>query len=759
MRKKRAFVLVTVLLVGVIIATLLLTQHANVLTHFRVTSRTSDYLRMGLLEQSAADSLAYLFDQNLYAMDQAGANGNGKASANRFKTKADLEAIAVYRLPDQPGQVVLSDPVIYTELSGNQRNELYRDPENYRNTTVYNMDSDEWAHSFLGRKTVPPASALLVLNTTLGGFTRRGVVLVGRPFLSINEAPGVFAATSFQTGGETSVATVEEDENNALIRSGGRLLVKGYRDVTTLLGNTSYGSWYERLKRITGRGSFNLNDGVVSVKDSHSASDVRSKVANTGIVSEYNPEKDDIEGFDLQDEINDARKGKGGYLVSELALLNSDPNESRLKAGKFFFSGNGSDVHVPGDLILEEGASIVVDGNLVVRGAVRGKGSIIASGDITFKGNVDFASAPDQSVAVASRKNIEVQGYHLDLQGTNFSEGATAIKESTNRIRRNLNSIVTILNEHVKPNGDIDMTTELRNELHHELGKSFGIMSTLHFNIYKDGGFEVNDDGHVLPIPDQGNSSQDDQFAHYVQEVEGQFATPAQDSGGDIYIGKLKVLRDLLNDDNGFNNDGSEDFKNDHPDVSRGNWGDIEGEILDELTEFSDAVAKSQENSDPSIIENEWESLSPSAKTAAWLQDPEVCPTTPAFFRDLVDDTANGVSNGSIFSDAGDTSAYGGFKNPLLQRAFYRMVEMYNELEFSDPTSTRFQGIIYSEGNIEIGKRISVKGSIVANPLQADGSKGNVIFKAGGRVASLKSQTNPLVQVQGSRSEVLLKIE
>ncbi len=731
MRHKRGFILVTVLLIGMIIATLLLTQHSNVLMHFKVSAKTSDYIRMGLLEESAAQNLAYLFDQNLYAMQKAAANGDDKDSVNEFLDNADLEAIALYSNPNGLGQVELLNPLVYSGLNRGDQDKIGNHPEEYEDNSIYNMDSAKWAHSFLGKNTVPPASALLVLRTTLGGYTRRGVILVGRPFVSVNNIPGVFAATSFEVGGETSISTVEEDEEGSLLRSGGRLLIKGLKQ-TNLLGSTS---WYDRLKRF-GSGRFNLNGGVVSVKDSYDARDVREDLAGAqAIVSEYNKEKDDIKGFDLEDELASAARGKKGYLRKDLSFLNSNPVETVVQGGKYFFSGGGDTVRVPGDLVLEDDAVIVIDGTLQVEGAVRGKGSILVSENATFKGNVDFASGVDQSVAIATQGDLNIAGYDLDLNDYNLANRGQAIRRTVNNIRGRLNNIISVLNEAQATGDTLDINSldlELKTIVMYEA-------NPLNRRI------NLGDDTDPLV-----ESSEDGRFAEFFNQVEGELGGT---ESGDIYLGKLKILRDLINDDNGMNSvsnpaidqPGDDKFSDSKKDVAR------DASVADEaFVEAQNIFAGLESSNIDTISDNDWNSYDATLQTTLWLEKPEVCPETPSFFRDLTD-------NQGIF-DATDMT-YGGFKNRLLQKAFYRAVELFNELEFQDPVSARFQGVIYSEGDIRIRNRISVKGSVVANPKDYDSSRGKVIFEAGGMVSSLKSQTNSLVQMRGSRSEILLKIE
>jgi hypothetical protein len=91
-----------------------------------------------------------------------------------------------------------------------------------------------------------------------------------------------------------------------------------------------------------------------------------------------------------------------------------------LPPGDHYYS---NDQVLMGDLVLEDGARIFVDGDLTINGSVRGVGSIAVTGFTALKGDAHVSTADGDYIALLSRGGVELTGFdgtaYLDaLAGT-----------------------------------------------------------------------------------------------------------------------------------------------------------------------------------------------------------------------------------------------------------------------------------------------------------------------------------------------------
>lgn len=81
--------------------------------------------------------------------------------------------------------------------------------------------------------------------------------------------------------------------------------------------------------------------------------------------------------------------------------------ETWLDGGKHFVSA--AEVRYAGDIILENGAELYIDGNLDLEGSIRGSGSVVVNGATHLRGDVDIN--PKAHVALLSRGDVHIEGY------------------------------------------------------------------------------------------------------------------------------------------------------------------------------------------------------------------------------------------------------------------------------------------------------------------------------------------------------------
>lgn len=76
---------------------------------------------------------------------------------------------------------------------------------------------------------------------------------------------------------------------------------------------------------------------------------------------------------------------------------------------------------VPGDIVLQDGATLYVDGDLTVIGSISGEGTVYVNGKTTFKGDSSVTTNPDFTVSLYSEDNVSLTGF----DGTDFLTGLT----------------------------------------------------------------------------------------------------------------------------------------------------------------------------------------------------------------------------------------------------------------------------------------------------------------------------------------------
>jgi hypothetical protein len=114
-----------------------------------------------------------------------------------------------------------------------------------------------------------------------------------------------------------------------------------------------------------------------------------------------------IPNHDITNEI-DSNSGPAPTFV--------DGGTTTLGSGKHKISGNQT---VNGDLILEDGAELYIDGDFEVLGSIKGNGNVWVSGETSFKGDASVTTGNnDQNISLFSKGSVKLTGF----DGTEFMQ-------------------------------------------------------------------------------------------------------------------------------------------------------------------------------------------------------------------------------------------------------------------------------------------------------------------------------------------------
>lgn len=104
------------------------------------------------------------------------------------------------------------------------------------------------------------------------------------------------------------------------------------------------------------------------------------------------------------------------------------PGLTTLPAGKYYL---GSGCSLNGDLVLEEGAELYVEGDLDVNGAIRGQGSVFVNGESHLRGDISINAS--NRLALLSQGDVTMQGFD-GMAYLNGMPGAPPILADVNGI-------------------------------------------------------------------------------------------------------------------------------------------------------------------------------------------------------------------------------------------------------------------------------------------------------------------------------------
>jgi len=85
-----------------------------------------------------------------------------------------------------------------------------------------------------------------------------------------------------------------------------------------------------------------------------------------------------------------------------------------LSGGKYTLPGGA----INGDIVLADGATLYVDGDISINGSISGSGNVYVKGKTSFYGDSEISTNPDKSVSLYSKGDVTLSGF----DGTKFLE-------------------------------------------------------------------------------------------------------------------------------------------------------------------------------------------------------------------------------------------------------------------------------------------------------------------------------------------------
>jgi len=333
------------------------------------------------------------------------------ATSNSFKTQTHLSqtgalysaeagfADVMYQLENDAGWTTGFSQKPLTESPGRYTVVFNTSGAPYKKTeSVNNLQSDTTADSFLGEDTVPPYTALIIVQSEYMGRERTILATVSRG-APTSLYPGFIASGKIALRGDVYINGVED------------LITGTATDAGIYSRQTTTGSplitWEPN-----GLGDRAIIDSEVGVASTDP--DTMDFGSNPSLYS-VNNFKTDVSGLtnsvpDIQAEVS----GKSGLPSPSLQPLGT----TTISGGEFY---QGGDVSLDGDLILD-GGTLYVDGNLTVNGSIKGEGAVYVTGDSSFFGDAAVTAKSGDVVALYSKGDVKLSGF----DGTAYLEAAVA---------------------------------------------------------------------------------------------------------------------------------------------------------------------------------------------------------------------------------------------------------------------------------------------------------------------------------------------
>ncbi len=270
--------------------------------------------------------------------------------------------------------------------------------------SVNNLDSDVAVDG--PRGPVPPRSALVVVVGRAGGNERIVEAVVARGMTV--STPGPLASNdTIRLQGSLEVSGIESLESRNAVEAG-------------IHSNRASGPGATiQWQPLLAGDRANVSGKVSSVDPAGSAIDFGSNPALYNTAGfEPGADRRAMPNLDIPATVAQNRTASGVTLTAGTTTLG---------AGKHYISG----LSYTGDLVLQNGAELYVEGDFDVNGAVRGEGSIYVSGSTRLRG--DTAINGQQKMALLSEGDVSLEGYN----GTAYLEsipGAAPILGDINGI-------------------------------------------------------------------------------------------------------------------------------------------------------------------------------------------------------------------------------------------------------------------------------------------------------------------------------------
>lgn len=273
---------------------------------------------------------------------------------------------------------------------------------------VNNLQGTVAVDSYRGSGTVPPHAALLVVKGHSGLSTRtvEALVVAG---LNVEAGDAITATGEVRMEGDVRV-------------DGRKSLVSGAPVVADLHTNSE-----ESGIRVSYSPTLPGQDIEVAGRLTSSASGTESEVFSVGGTLPVSKLKTEVAPKNLP-------RPNIEVIVSDGASSPGPPIP--VVAGEFRLSGKnhyGTDITVNGDLVLEDGTTLLVDGDLTVNGSISGRGQVVVTGDTRFYGDARVAFREQDYVSLLSKGHVELRGF----RGQQYME---ALAQANPLITRDLSS-------------------------------------------------------------------------------------------------------------------------------------------------------------------------------------------------------------------------------------------------------------------------------------------------------------------------------
>ncbi len=260
-----------------------------------------------------------------------------------------------------------------------------------RNGSVNNIGQSAAADSYRGEETVPPNTALLIVTATVSGHSYTLEALVR---------------------GKGSVGYMSD-----AILASGKIRAKGDLKIDGIAA-------LDDAKEVDGSMQSNHTDGAETVVwegggTAVIAGNVGTGGASSGIKMPGAVIKGSLEAnapaniphTDIVDEVT-KNMGHGAPPPPGGASWSEAIGTATFSGGKYSLS----DVDLQGDLVLADGATLYINGDLKINGSFSGKGSVYVTGETSFRGDSKVTTNPDFSVALFSKGDVSLRGF----DGTEF---------------------------------------------------------------------------------------------------------------------------------------------------------------------------------------------------------------------------------------------------------------------------------------------------------------------------------------------------
>jgi len=269
---------------------------------------------------------------------------------------------------------------------------------------VNNLAGDAPVDSYRGPGTVPPHSALLVV-TGRSGLSARTVEALVVSGLDVIVDDAITA---------TGKITMEGD-----VRINGRKSLTDTHALEANMHTNSRDSGYlVTYRRQESSDAFEVTGQLTASSSEPAATvfDVAGAVGSSKLQS--NTPQKNLPTPNIVAMVSDGA-GSPGPAIPAL------PGEVRLAGTNHY----GTDVTVNGDLVLEEGTLLLVDGNLTVNGSISGKGQVVVTGNTEFYGDAEVAHGLDDYVSLLSQGHVVLKGF----QGQRYMNGLAAANPTLTR--------------------------------------------------------------------------------------------------------------------------------------------------------------------------------------------------------------------------------------------------------------------------------------------------------------------------------------